>query len=83
MADSCLVLVNADFPRNRKNQLPKETQRRNDALAEQYNPSGRFPLTLLLSADGKVLRSWEGFPRNDSRQFILNVKSTCDALRTY
>ncbi|MEO6330230.1 MAG: thioredoxin family protein [Ginsengibacter sp.] len=39
-----LVLVNADFPRQKKNQPAKEQQKINDALAERYNPQGSFPL---------------------------------------
>jgi thioredoxin-related protein len=78
MADSNLVLLNADFPRSKKNQLPKAQQQHNDALADQYNPQGKFPFTLLLTADGKVLRSWEGFPP-DAAQFIQQVKSLADA----
>src|SRR5260370_38406268 len=45
-ADSTLVLVNADFPRMKKNQLSREQQQRNDDLAAQYNSQGNFPLTL-------------------------------------
>lgn len=81
LADSSLVLFNADFPRNKKNQLPKEVQRRNDALADQYNPLGKFPFTLLLTAEGKVVRSWEGFPENGPEQFMTQIKSACDASR--
>src|SRR6266566_3364709 len=32
-----LVLVRADFPRQKKNQLPKEQVKLNDALADKYN----------------------------------------------
>lgn len=80
MADSALVLVNADFPRNKKNQLSKEQQKHNEALADQYNPQGKFPFTLLLTAEGKVVRSWDGFP-TDSKQFIEQVKTLCDGHR--
>ncbi len=79
LADSSLVLLNADFPRNKKNQLPKEVQRKNDALADQYNPSGLFPLTLILTSEGKVVRSWEGYPKNNASFFINQLKSVCDA----
>lgn len=79
LAESSLVLLNADFPRNKKNQLPKEVQRKNDALADQYNPSGLFPLTLILTSEGKVVRSWEGYPKNNASFFINQVKSVCDA----
>ncbi|AXY74039.1 thioredoxin family protein [Paraflavitalea soli] len=77
MADSVLVLVNADFPRNKKNQLPKEQQKHNEALADQYNPQGKFPFTLLLTAEGKVVRSWDGLP-TDGNQFVEQVKTLCD-----
>jgi thioredoxin-related protein len=79
LADSSLVLLHADFPRNKKNQLPKDLQRKNDALAERYNPSGQFPLTLLLTPEGKVVRTWEGYPKNNAGFFINEVKSVCDA----
>src|SRR5215467_7587990 len=39
-ADNHLVLVNADFPRSKKNQLAPDQQKRNDALADIYNPKG-------------------------------------------
>src|SRR4051794_26593721 len=42
-ADSTLVLVNADFPRKKKNSLPSELQKQNDALAEKFNHNGVFP----------------------------------------
>lgn len=76
-ADSSLVLVNADFPRNKKNQNPKDLQQHNEALADQYNPLGKFPFTLLLTAEGKVIQSWEGYP-NDRQLFIDRLKSACD-----
>lgn len=75
MADTALVLVNADFPRRKKNQLPPQQQKLNDAMADQYNPKGDFPLTLLLDADGKVLKSWTGFPDMKAEAFAEAVKS--------
>lgn len=80
LADSALVLVNADFPRNKKNQLSKEQQKLNETLADQYNPQGKFPFTLLLTPEGKVIRSWDGFPA-DSDQFVEQVKTLCDGNR--
>ena len=78
-ADSSLVLLNADFPRSKKNQLSKEAQQKNDALAEKFNGAGQFPLTVLLTADGKVVHSWEGYPSNTNGSFIQQLKSLCDA----
>src|SRR5579871_2365800 len=72
-ADSLLVLVNADFPRMKKNQLPKEQQQANDRLADRYNPQGKFPLTLLLRADGKVVKQWEGNPGMKAEEWSVQV----------
>ena len=55
-AQSNLVLVNADFPRRKKNQLSSQQQKLNNAMADQYNPQGKFPYTLLLDANGKILK---------------------------
>ncbi len=81
MADSALVLVNADFPRMKKNQLSKEQQQLNDQLADQYNPKGQFPLTLLLTAEGKVLKTWEGNPGIKPEEFSSQVRRIIDADR--
>lgn len=74
-ADSSLILLEVDFPRLKKNQLSKEQQKKNDALADKYNPQGSFPLTMLLDEDGKVIRSWEGFIDLQPEQFISIIKS--------
>ena len=62
-ADNNLVLLNADFPRLKKNQLSKDQQKKNDQLADKYNPQGHFPYTLLLDAEGKVINAWDGLPK--------------------
>ena len=79
MADASLVMVNADFPRRKKNQLDKIVQKQNESLADKYNPDGKFPFTLLLNADGKVIRSWDGLPGENAEQFSKLVKSICNA----
>jgi thioredoxin-related protein len=78
LADRSLVLINADFPRGKKNQLSKDLQRQNEILADRYNPLGKFPYTVLLNADGSVIQSWEGYPQNNSELFISQVKSVCN-----
>ncbi len=75
MADTDLVLVNADFPRMKKNQLPARQQEINNAMADQYNPQGKFPFTVLLNANGKVLRQWDGFPNGNAENFTLEVRN--------
>ncbi|WP_321330650.1 thioredoxin family protein [uncultured Bacteroides sp.] len=67
-ANEKLVLLLADFPRQKKNQLTKEKQEQNDKLAEKYNPEGEFPYMVLLDADGKVLYKWSGYDRKLSVQ---------------
>ena len=79
MADSALVLVNADFPRMKKNQPSKTQQQLNDQLADRYNAQGKFPLTLLLTEDGKVLKQWEGYPAVKPAEFSAQVKAVIDA----
>jgi thioredoxin-related protein len=59
-----LILVRADFPRLSKNQLAAKQVAHNEALAEKYNRQGKFPLTLLLDANGKVLKEWDGYPQS-------------------
>lgn len=49
------VMVKADFPRSRKNKLPKEQQAANDQLAEKYNQQGFFPLVVVFDSNGKKL----------------------------
>ena len=78
-AEQNLVLVNADFPRLKKNQLSKEQQKKNDELADAYNREGAFPLTLLLDADGKVLKKWEGLPKGPADEFTNQLKTAVDA----
>ena len=49
------VMLKADFPRRRKNKLPKEQEQKNNALAAKYNPNGHFPLVVVLNKKGEVL----------------------------
>ena len=73
MADTELVLVNTDFPRNKKNQPTPEQQKINDATADKYNPLGKFPLTLLLNENGTILGSWEGLPAESPETFVQDI----------
>jgi thioredoxin-related protein len=78
-ADSSLVLVNADFPRLKKNKLSKDQQKKNDKLAEKYDKQGSFPFTLILTAKGEVLKSWEGYTKMTAEQFIAQIKPLLNA----
>ncbi|MES2746903.1 MAG: thioredoxin family protein [Bacteroidota bacterium] len=79
MADENLVMVNADFPRKKKNLGTPEMIQRNETLAEQYNKDGNFPLTLLLDANGKVLKKWVGKPDVSVEKWTQEIKAVCDA----
>ena len=68
-----LLLVRADFPRQKKNQLPKEQVKLNESLAEVYNKDGKFPFTVLVDENGKVLKSWEGFPDVSPQAFVSEI----------
>ncbi len=59
-----LDLVRADFPRQKKNQLAPAQVKLNEALAERYDKQGKFPYTLLVDENGKVLKAWDGYPKN-------------------
>jgi thioredoxin-related protein len=78
-ADNNLVLLNADFPRLKKNQLTKDQQKKNDILADKYNGQGHFPYTVLMNADGKVISSWDGLPKETPGEFIAQLKVLIDA----
>jgi thiol-disulfide isomerase/thioredoxin len=79
MAKENLVMVNADFPRKKKNALSPEMVKRNEALAETYNKQGAFPLTLLLDANGKVLKSWQGKPEMSVEKWTAEIQAICKA----
>jgi len=72
-ADKRLVLVRADFPRQKKNQLSKEQVKLNEALADKYNSEGKFPYTLLVDETGKVLHRWDGFPNETAQDFVDQI----------
>jgi thioredoxin-related protein len=78
-ASENLLLVNADFPRLKKNKLSDQQTKQNENLASIYNANGSFPLTLLLNAEGKILKEWNGFPDVPPNEFVKQVKKVADA----
>jgi len=75
-----LVLVHADFPRLKKNQLSKEQTKQNEALADKYNREGKFPFTVLLNSNGKVIKQWDGLPDESPESFVEEVKKVFNAV---
>jgi thioredoxin-related protein len=54
-AEKNWVLVKANFPRKKANELSNEQTEHNRKLAEKYNIEGSFPLVVVLDNNGKVL----------------------------
>ncbi|MFC4686851.1 thioredoxin family protein [Epilithonimonas pallida] len=73
--ENVVVYINADFPRNKKNQLSPELKKENALLADQYNQKGLFPYTLLLNSEGKILKSWEGLPSENVLAFSKEIRN--------
>lgn len=72
MAESSLVLVNADFPR--KSKLPEAQQAHNNELAQKYGVK-YFPTVLLISPDGEVLDKMVGFPKGGLDGFLSFIEA--------
>lgn len=68
------VMLEANFPRKKKNALPEEQQKKNNALAEKYNPRGIFPFVVILNSEGKVLGE-TGYMKSSPSQYILHLES--------
>jgi thioredoxin-related protein len=54
-----LVLIEADFPKNKE--LDGNTRKENKDLARKYQKVEAYPYTVLLDADGKLLKTWRGY----------------------
>lgn len=54
-AEDHFVLLKADFPRKKANQLPAQQKEHNNKLAEKYNQNGYFPLVVMLDGNGRLL----------------------------
>ena len=68
------VLVKANFPRKKANQLSEEQTNHNRSLAEKFNKEGSFPLVVMLSPEGKVLGK-TGFKNVSPSEYIKLMHS--------
>jgi len=68
------VMLQADFPRKKKNALPEEHQKKNNALAEKYNPRGIFPFVIVLDEEGNKLGE-TGYFKSSPSSYILHLES--------
>lgn len=66
------IIVRADFPRKKANELPKEQMDRNRKLADKFNPDGSFPLVVILDNNGKVLGKM-GFKNVAPEEYIKMI----------
>ena len=73
-ASENLIVVNADFPRLKKNALSAEQTTENEKLADKYNANGIFPLILVLDENGKILKKWEKLPEETIDTFLAQLK---------
>lgn len=73
-ASENLIVVNADFPRLKKNALSAEQTTENEKLADKYNVNGIFPLVLVLDENGKVIKKWEKIPDETIDTFLAQLK---------
>lgn len=69
-----LVMLQADFPRKKKNALSDEQQRKNNQLAEKYNKQGYFPFVVVLDKEGKVLGE-AGYEKTTPTAYIEKLES--------
>jgi len=68
------VMLQADFPRKKKNLLPENLQKKNNILAETYNKNGYFPFVVILDQKGKVLGEL-GYLKINPKEYITKINS--------
>lgn len=73
-AESKWVLLRADFPKKKGNQLSAELTASNKKLAEKYNKGGNFPLVVVLDKTGKVI-GMTGFKNVTAEEYIKMINS--------
>ncbi|GAB5400314.1 MAG: thioredoxin family protein [Aureisphaera sp.] len=73
-AEDHFVMLQADFPRRKKNALPASLQQHNNSLAETYNPNGIFPFVVILDGNGKTLGE-TGYKKMAPEAYISHINS--------
>ena len=68
------VMLQADFPRRRKNALPESQATANAALAEKYNQTGVFPFVVVLDNTGQVLGE-TSYKKTTPESYIEEINS--------
>jgi len=68
------VMLQADFPRKKKNALPDDQQQKNNQLAEKYNEQGYFPFVVVLDKEGALLGE-AGYENTTPKEYIEKLES--------
>jgi thioredoxin-related protein len=68
------ILLKADFPRKKANELSKDQTAHNRKLAEKYNIEGSFPLVVLVDKNGKV-QGKMGFKNVSPEEYIKMIQA--------
>ncbi|MFK7748473.1 MAG: thioredoxin family protein [Kordia sp.] len=68
------ILLQADFPRRKKNKLSQDQTAQNAKLAEKYNKNGIFPFVVILDSNGKVLGQ-TGYKKIAVADYIETINS--------
>lgn len=68
-----LILLNLDFPAKKANKLSAEQTAHNDALAEKFNPTGVFPLTLVLNQKGELISKMK-YPCKNIEEYLHEIQ---------
>jgi len=68
------IMLKADFPRKKSNQLPEDQKLQNARLAEKYNTQGFFPLVVVLNSDGKILGKL-GYEKSNPKAYFKRLTS--------
>lgn len=74
LAKDNFVMLQADFPKRKRNKLTPELQEHNNKLAEKYNPNGYFPFVVVLNQEGKVIGS-SGYEKTTPEKYFNKLNS--------
>ena len=69
------VMLQADFPRRKKNALSHAQTKANAQLAERYNKNGVFPFVVVLDSKGSVLGE-TGYKKTTAENYIKEFLSS-------
>ena len=73
-AQDHFVMLQADFPRKKKNALPQNQAAANAQLAETYNRNGIFPFVVVLDTNGTVLGR-TSYKKMAAQEYIEHLES--------